>query len=115
MRFGALWNTSASVFESAFHHLKRSVTGSKKEGRLIVQRFMRHKLLLAASFKTQTQTFAIGRSKPISSLRLRCVLYSENFEFQQNDLVVERFCNCRVTFHSAHYQNRSDQLLNLLY
>ena len=43
-RFGPLWVTSASVFESAFGIMKSFVKGSRNEGKQIIERFLRYQM-----------------------------------------------------------------------
>lgn len=42
--FGALWSVSASIFENAYRHLKKHVTGTRNPAQLIVKRFISQKL-----------------------------------------------------------------------
>ena len=43
--FGPLWTTSAKVFENAYRHLKKYVTGTRCAGSLIVKRFLMQKMM----------------------------------------------------------------------
>ena len=41
--FGALWSTSATLFENCYRHLKRCVHGTRDEGRQMVKGFLSRK------------------------------------------------------------------------
>ena len=46
--FGPLWCTSASMFESANHHLVQPVTGTVNTCKLLAQRYVRNKKIWQA-------------------------------------------------------------------
>ena len=103
--YGPLWATSASVFESAFYQLKRLVTGTRNEGRLIVERFiLRRKKNFKNTVSCEEVKILGSTVKKNVTITSACLLY--DVLVHQNDDYVYRFQVGGKIFHSHSYPRR---------
>lgn len=101
-RFGALWNVSVAPFENAFYHFKCTVSGTRNEGKLIVERFLRNIYFYHRS-DTEFSSYCkvLGCSKMVKTDDNFFLLYG--FGVLVNDRRAFRFVNNDHVFHSVEY------------
>lgn len=102
--FGGLWNVSCSMFESAFYHLKKLVTGTRNEGQLLVKRFLQQMSVLNPVNEPQKcDAFSFGDSKAIVDVSI----YSAyEFDACASDRAAFRFQSRDNGFHSQDYRKK---------
>ena len=104
--FGALWSSSASMFESSYHHLKRPLSGTRNEGSLIVKRFVYNKArFVHPPHNSSCDLIPLGKTSGISDFS---DLLDYNVTFSESAVYVYRFRVNNLVFHSFAYpQKRS--------
>lgn len=110
-QFGALWASSAATFESSFHQLKRTLTGTRNEAGLLVKRFVLNKEYNSTLFKTHCSNLGngvqtLGTCKRISSRELSDLKDSYNVSLSDSEREIFRFSNNGVIFHSFAYAKK---------
>ena len=109
LHFRALWNVSAATFESCFYELKKLVSGTRNEGKLVVQRFLRQKSMVDKRCETSNiDTVRVCGSLVTLNVQtismLSCVY---DFEVQESDeFAYDRFFSKSIVFHSWNYPHR---------
>ena len=106
-RFGALWAVSTAPFESAFFHLKRTLHGTRNEGKLMVERFLRNKQFSYPESKSASDdtctSVVIGGTKQVSALDKGSEFDLYGYVLSDTDFSAFRFRQGHLVFHSVEY------------
>lgn len=103
-KFGALWNVSVAPFESSFYKLKRTLTGTRNEGKLIVERFLINKIV--CDIRLPSNAIAVGETEILGSTTEIGVIEdfdTYDFTFDATDRQAFRFRKKNTIFHSFDY------------
>lgn len=105
--FGALWSVSASLFENAYRHLKKHVTGTRNPAQLIVKRFISQKMCSKNDFTSNEYCSLQTLGSSVSVDNSILALYN-GFETDSSGLFFFRFVHNRVIFHSFSYSRKQN-------
>lgn len=108
--FGPLWAVSASLFESAYGHLKRFVTGTRNEGQLIVRRFWFQRNLTRGKCRGDS---SYSSPTPIGSA-FSSDNFSENGVCSDSALCYHRFLYRGICYHSEKYPRKQSVKLSII-
>ena len=109
-RFGALWAVSTAPFESAFFRLKRPLSGTRNEGKLLVERFLRNKTLyrhssLPNAVTDGPESSIVGNTIRMSSMNDKSHFLSYGYFSANDDFYAFRFRRKKIVFHSKEYSS----------